>query len=173
MNSIAFSSNSVSVNQIISKDKFQIEIPADSDYYIKYDSKLQTLIKENIQSIISGLNEDEINAIIKSPIWIQRNLVKQFQNINNTDDYVNLILQSDLKYVDEIAFSIAHSPLGDVPPIDVIEENVKILYQIDSYLKYADIIDYDMGDGNYFSTVRYKVLDNDNVKVFEYPKEIY
>jgi len=173
LNSMAYSSSSISNKNIICQDKFQIDIPAGLDFYIKYDSDKQTLIKETLQPIVTGLNQDEINAIIKSPKWIQRKLVKQIQNMNNSDDYVNLILKSDLKYVDEIAFSIASSPLGNVPPVEVIEDNVRILYEIDRYLKYADIIDYDEGDGNYYSTVRYRVLENNNVQFFEYPKDIY
>lgn len=171
---MAFASipNKLNTN-IIENEKNQIEIPAGSDYYIKFNSQQKILEKEEIQPEITGLTEREINAVIKSPIWIQRKLIQQIKNINNSNDYVNLILNSDLRYTDEIAFSIAHSPLGNIPSSKVIEDNVRFLYQIDTYLKYADIIDYDEGDGNYYSTIRYKVLENNTVKQYEYPIDIY
>jgi len=158
---------------IITQEKYQIEIPAGSDYYLKFNSEQKKLEKEELQPVSIFLTENEKNAVAKSPIWIQRKLVQQLQNINNSNDYINLILNSDIRYTDEIAFSIAHSPLGNIPPAKVIEDNVKILYQIDRFLNYADIIDYDKGDGNFYSTIRYQVWENNTLKQFEYPRDIY
>ena len=165
-------SNELKTN-IISKEKCQIEILANSDYYIKFNSQQKKLEKEELPPISTGLSDIEKNAIAKSPIWIQRKLVKQIQSINNSDEYVNLILNSDIQYTDEIAFTIAHSPLGNIPSAEVIEDNVQILYQIDQLIQYADIIDYDAGNGNYYSTIRYQVLENNIAKQFEYPMDIY
>ncbi|MCJ2513949.1 MAG: hypothetical protein LN408_05875, partial [Candidatus Thermoplasmatota archaeon] len=165
-------SNELKTN-IISKEKCQIEILSNSDYYIKFNSQQKKLEKEELPPISTGLSEIEKNAVAKSPTWIQRKLVKQIQSINNSDEYVNLILNSDIQYTDEIAFSIAHSPLGNIPSAEVIEDNVKILYQIDQLIQYADIIDYDAGNGNYYSTIRYQVLENNIAKQFEYPMDIY
>jgi hypothetical protein len=162
-----------SQDQIISSLSGQIEISSQSDYYIKFDSQNKTLEKQELPPVSTGFSEIESQAIAKTPKWIQRKLIQQFKTINNTDNYVQLLLQSDKQFTDEIAFTIAHSPLGMVPPAEVIEENAHLLYQIDPFIQYADIIDYDEGNGNYYSTIRYWVLENGTTKSFEYPKEIY
>jgi hypothetical protein len=127
---------------------------------------------EGIAALSTGLSEKIVNAIAKSPKWIQQKLAMQFQAIND-EDYADLILDADIKYVDEIAFCIACSSVGNVPSADVIKNNVLTLYENDRFLKYADIVDYDNGFGNYYSTVKYRVIENGSVKEFEFPPEIY
>jgi len=171
---IVFASDiSNSNTNIFSKIKNQIEIPAGSDYYIKFNSEEKKLEEEIINPITKGLTDIEKNAVAKAPRWIQRKLVQQFQYLDNSIEYANFVLSSPLKFTDEIAFIIAHSPLGKVPEIDVIYDNVFYLYEIDKYVLYSDIIDYDFGDGNYYSTIRYWIIEDNTVKEFEYPRDIY
>jgi len=158
--------------KIIGRISREIEIPPGSDYFIKFSKNNLTLEKENIPSISSGLSEKIIDAIAKSPKWIQRELTRQFQAIDG-DNYADLIIESSLRYVDEIAFSIACSPVGNVPSADIIRDNVLTLYENDEWIKYADIADYDNGCGNYYSTIKYRVIENETVKEFEYLPEIY
>ena len=166
--------SSISSDQsIVSKISREIEIPAGFDYYIKFDSEKLTLEGQEIEPYSNGLSEKVISAIAKSPKWIQRELTKQFYALDNAEEYAELILDVSKQYVDEIAFSIACSPLGKVPPVEVIFDNVLFLYENDQWINYADILDYDNNDGNYYSTVRYKVLEGGTEQEFEYPKEIY
>jgi hypothetical protein len=154
-------------------NKNQIEIEAGSDYYIKFNSEIKKFESEEIDYFSKGLSNREISAIAKTPVWIHRSLIQQFKNINNSIGYVRLIEESDIRYTDEIAFSIAHSPLGNIPSVDVLMDNVKILYQNDEFVNYSDIIDYDFGNGYYFSTIRYKVFENNTVKYYELPMDVY
>lgn len=112
-------------------------------------------------------------AIAKSPNWIQRELTKQFQSLADPEPYADLIMNASKQYTDEIAFSIACSPLGNVPPVDLIRDNVFTLYANDRWIQYANIIDRDDGTGDYYSTIQYKILENGEEKQFECPKEIY
>ena len=165
--------NNYSEQKVLSKVSKQIEIPYGSDYYIKFDSEKLELEGQEIESYTNGLSEKVISAIAKSPKWIQRELSRQFHVLNNSEVYADLILDVSKQYVDEIAFSIACSPLGKVPSAEVIYDNVLFLYENDHWISYADIVDYDDNDGNYYSTVKYKVLEDEIEKEFEYPKEIY
>ncbi len=166
--------SSISSDQsIVSKISREIEIPAGSDYYIKFDSEKLTLEGKEIDPYSNGLSEKVISAIAKSPTWIQREITRQFHALDNAEEYAELILDVSKQFVDEIAFSIASSPLGKVPPVEVIYDNVLFLYENDQWISYADIVDYDNNDGNYYSTVRYKVLEDGVEQEFEYPKEIY
>ncbi len=159
--------------KIVTKISRQIEIPAGSDYYIKFSSENLSLEGHEIESYSSGLSEKVKAAIAKSPNWIQRELTRQFHAIDIPEEYADLLLNTSKKYADEIAFSIACSPLGNVPSVEVIRDNVFFLYENNKWIKYADIIDYDDGMGGYYSTIRYKVIENGTEKLFEYPKDIY
>ena len=150
----------------------EIEILAESDYYIKFSSDNLTLEGKKITPYSSGLSEKIKDAIAKSPKWIQRELTRQFHEIDG-EEYADLILEMSQKYVDEIAFSIASSSIGNVPSADIIRDNVLTLYENDEWLKYADIVDYDENQGNYYSTIKYQVIENGIVKQLEYSPEIY
>jgi hypothetical protein len=159
--------------KIVTNISRDIEIPAGSDYYIKFSSENLSLEGHEIESYSSGLSEKVKAAIAKSPNWIQRELTRQFHAINTPEEYADLLLNTSKKYADEVAFSIACSPLGNVPTVEVIRDNVFFLYENNKWIEYADILDYDDGMGGYYSTVRYKVIENGTEKLFEYPKEIY
>jgi len=150
----------------------EIDIPAGSDYYIKFSSDNLTLEEQNIASYSVGLSDKIKDAIAKSPRWIQQELTRQFHEIDG-EEYADLILEMNKLYVDEIAFIIARSSIGKVPSVDLIKDNVLVLYENDKCLRYADIVDYDDNQGNYYSTIRYKIIENEIVKQFEYPPEIY
>jgi hypothetical protein len=159
-------------NKIIDKVIREIEISPGSDYVIKYSSDNFSFDELSEKPYTVGLSDKIKNAIAKSPKWIQRELTRQFLEIDG-DIYADLILESSKKYTDEIAFSIASSVIGQVPPVDILMDNILTLYENDKFLKYADIIDYNNYDGNYFSTVRYWVIENDDVKELEFPPDIY
>lgn len=158
--------------KIVTKLSREIEIPAGSSYYVKFFSEKYILEGEKIIAHSSGLSDKVKDAIAKSPRWIQRELTRQFHAIDG-EGYADLILNASKRYVDEIAFSIACSSLGNVPSVDIIKENVLSLYENDKWIKYADIVDYDDNQGNYYSTVNYWVIENGIEKQFECPKDVY
>lgn len=152
----------------------EVEIPAGSSYVIKFSAEQEKLLEVNHENVLAaGFSEKTIHAIVKAPRWIQRDLIRQFQTLENPEEYANLLLNVSKTYADEIAFSIACSPLGDVTSADVIENNTFALYRNDKWLSYADIIEYDDNKGGYYSTIQYHVLENDSDQIREYPKEIY
>jgi hypothetical protein len=158
--------------KIVGKISSEIEIPAESDYYIKFDSNDLSFKEKNISSYTSGLSDKIKNAIAKSPRWIQKRLARQFKEIDG-DEYADLIIDAEKIYVDELAFTIACSSIGHVPSVDLLLDNVLKLYENDEWIKYADIVDYDNNQGNYYSTIKYRVIEDDIEKQFEYPPEIY
>ena len=100
-------------------------------------------------------------------------------------DYANTILGAPQAYVDEIAFSIAHTSLGTLlnPSVytwgpdtyrdNLFYNNTDALYFNDAFLSYADIVDYDLGGPSQWSTVRYKVDNGGNVEWREQPRYAY
>ena len=150
----------------------KVEIQPGEDFYITFNSKNVKLESEEIPHATKGLSTKIINAIAKSPKWIQNNLTRQFQSING-EDYADLILNAKKQYVDEIAFSIAYSSYEDVPNVDLLSDNVKFLYENDKWIQYADIIDIDNLDGNYYSTIKYRVIEKGVEKEFILPPEVY
>ncbi|RLF25654.1 MAG: hypothetical protein DRN01_06120 [Thermoplasmata archaeon] len=150
----------------------EVEIPPESDYYIEFIPDNFILKEKTISPCINGFSEKVKDAVARSPRWIQKPLSRQFHSID-AEPYADLILNVSKKYVDEIAFTIAFSSVGNVPPVDLVKDNVFSLYEADEWLDYVRIVDYDEGDGNYYSTIRYRVIEDGVEKVLEYPPEVY
>ncbi len=164
---------SSSALHLVSKISKEIEIRPGSDYYLQFHAQNNTLQPKIIEPATSGLSMNVIAAIVKSPRWIQPRLTSQFHNLEDPESYANILRNASKTYADEIAFSIACSPIGRVPAAAFLEENAESLYEHDAWIDYADIIEYDDGQGNYFSTIRYKVLENGTGYYHELPPEIY
>ena len=137
-----------------------IEIPPGSDYYIKLNPVNFSFQEKEYLEETQGWSDSIISAIAKSPSWLHHDLVRQFNHLENKDIYADLLLNASRQITDELAFTIAYSPLGRVAEPRVLLENVQWLYLIDRDIKYADIIDYNYDNGLYYSTVRYTVLEN-------------
>ena len=150
-----------------------VDILPQSHYYIKFDPK-KFRVEEKTVNFSGKISSETIKkALIKSPSWLRKDLLRQFSHVDNAEEYANLILGMSKRYTDEVAFSIAFSPLGDVPPVNLLRDNVLQLYEIDKYLKYVDIVDYDEGNGNFYSTLRYRIIENGEERKFECPPYIY
>jgi hypothetical protein len=166
--------NTMSADQkIVSQLSKQVEIPADSEYYIHFDAQNLTLKGKEFAPSCQGLSASVVDAIAKSPQWIQPALTRQFRTLSGPELYADLLLNSSKQYADEIAFSIACCPGGKVPSPALLKENAESLYEHDQWISYADIIDFDDGAGNYYSTIRYKVLENGTEQQFMLPPDIY
>jgi hypothetical protein len=168
-----FQTATVSEPRVVSMVTQEIEIPPDSDYYIRFDPENNRLIPEDTVPSAQGLSEKSIAAIAKSPRWIQPRLTSQFHDLDNPEDYADVLLNASKKYADEIAFSIACCPGGRVPSADLLKENAITLYELDEWINYADIIDYDDGSGDYYSTLQYTVRENGTEQYFLLPPDIY
>ncbi|MBE3137920.1 MAG: hypothetical protein IMZ43_11110 [Thermoplasmata archaeon] len=169
----SFNKTITSDQKIVAKISREIEIPAGSDYYIKFDSQNLTLKGQDVVPYSEGLSDKVIAAIAKSPLWIQRALIRQFQNLSTPEPYADILLNASKQYADEIAFSIACCPSGRVPSAALLKENAESLYERDQWIQYADIVESDDGTGNYSSTIRYTVLENGTEKQIDLPTNIY
>lgn len=91
-------------------------------------------------------------------------------------DYINTVPQ---KMVDELVFSIAHSGTASLMHSSTWAEvwlnNTETLYHNDAHLDYANIVDYNLGTPDQFSTVEYWVKEEGccNLSRQEYPPYIY
>ncbi|UCE74853.1 MAG: hypothetical protein JSV56_03905 [Methanomassiliicoccales archaeon] len=113
-----------------------------------------------------------IRALDMVPEWLKGNLSYKFRELN--EDYAvtfaNLIIDSpDPRYIDEIAFVIAHSAVQNLQDDyffpELISHNAQLVYDNDQYLNYVDIVE--RGD---YTTVVYK--DRNNVTI-ELDRDIY
>ena len=150
-----------------------IEIKPGDDFSLQFNAGEFQFKPLRDTTVPNELSEQTIRAIAKSPQWLHYDLIRQFQTLEYTQDYTDLLLNADKKMTDELAFCIAHSPLGDIPPADILLDNVQWLYYIDSYIDYADIIDIQDENGNYYSTITYQILDGSELKTTILPSYIY
>ncbi len=120
-------------------------------------------------------------AIEKAPTWVRKRLEDTFSRLGSglQDTMAQLILDAVDPYVDEIAWSVAHLSTTDLAHADfnpqLIVDNAHLLYKVDADVSYAEIID--VGDsvagGDYYSTVRYKVKEGEEINEYDYPRDIY
>jgi hypothetical protein len=151
-------------------DSFSI-LPGE-EYVLKYSPNSSTFTKETeTNDIFSNIKIK--HAIAKAPDWLEFSLAYQFQHLHNPIKYASLILNASKYQTDEIAFCIAHSPLGNVPEPHLILDNVKHVYEIDKVISYADIIEKNQYSPNYYSTIEYQVLQDNKSIARILPKEIY
>ncbi len=158
---------------MVSKISREIDFLPGSDYFIRFDRQNLTLVGEELDPLAQGLSESVLGAIVKSPRWIQPRLTSQFQTLDDPESYATILLNASKTYADEIAFSIACCPSGKVPSALILKENAESLYEHDSWISYADIIEYDDGMGNYSSTIRYRLLENGTETYLILPPEVY
>ena len=142
-------------------------------HYLKYDSLTKYLEPQQHTSLTDGLSPVVCDAIAKTPLWLQSMLTTQFHHLSNPEPYAQLIINSSRQLADEIAFTIAASSLGKVPPVSVIQKNVEALYRNDAYVEYAEIVDVDNGDNNYYSTIIYQTLEGGIKTDYILPKDLY
>ena len=121
------------------------------------------------------LSMKALQAIEKVPQWTRTNLTRTFLEIENTKTsaYAQLILDcSDDRYLDELSFSISHTPpevleKSSVYP-QVFMDNVETLYDNDLSIDYAEILDF-----TDHSTIRYWVNESGVRTSFDLPTDIY
>lgn len=120
------------------------------------------------------------DAIDYSPSWLRGALVDNFRRLPGDYQvtYANLILDAPSAWVDEVAYQVAH--VGPEILVDasfapeLVTVNAQYLYKNDSLLRYVDIIDYGSpGDEDYYSTVRYRALEEGDTVYYELPPEYY
>jgi len=157
-----------------------IWLPVGEAYVTSIDTTTQSLAEELLPPDV--LTATAHQAVDYAPAWLQGELADAFGRLSpgNQDHFAGIILAAADPYVDEIAFTVAHTPapvLTDGSFYDaIITENVEDLYAIDQDLLYADIVDY--GDaltgGDYYSTVRYRIIDtNGDLVEKEFDRDLY
>jgi hypothetical protein len=157
----------------------KIDIPAGSFLAIRFDKAAETLsVIEPPGYLITPAKL----AVERAPVWLKLALADNLSKLDSIfqEQYAQMILNAQDPLIDEIVFQVAHIPYNilnhsDFYPVMIIE-NTSFLYQIDSVLPYARIVDYGVGgaDSNYYSTVSYRVLNEsgDTIEI-EYDKDYY
>ncbi len=133
-----------------------------------------------IVEVHESLPDSILDAIDYAPFWLRDDLVDNFAKLpaDTQGIYANIILNAPAAWVDEVAYQVAHvgpeilSDTSFAP--ELVSVNAEYLYKNDSLLRYVDIIDYGApGDDNYYSTVRYRALEDGDTIYYELPPEYY
>lgn len=125
------------------------------------------------------------DAIDRAPNWMKYDLILKFRimrEYNMDGTLAQLILDADEKYVDEVAFVVAHMSEQALShwrfrkDIEMVIRNAEAIYTIADSLKYVELVEYgDFESGDYYTTTKYMVrsgVDGPQGWV-EAPKEIY
>jgi hypothetical protein len=154
-------------------------IPAGKNYVVRFDHR--TGLLEEI-SPEEGLSGTALQALERAPRWLYDDLKDSFFRLGDMQDtYASLVLNAQSPCIDEIAWQVAHiAPETLTDPqvflyLHMLVENAELLYEIDGYLDYVDIVDTTLaGDpDDYYSTTRYRVISDGDTVWTAIPKEYY
>ncbi len=165
-------------NLLFPAEYFALKINANTNdiHYYKIDFKLDSKCEQ---------------AINIAPKWLRNDLLVKFRQLRNVNIgydaiYANLILDAakeNIKYVDEVAFLVAHTSIETLRRNSFINgdykqllADVKHIYNTADSLKYVRIKEYgDYSTGDYYTTTEYKYKKSPNATAEwgEIPFDIY
>ena len=127
------------------------------------------------------LSETCVEAIEFAPVWVRQDLQDAFRRLgDDADDYAELLLACpDSRFIDEIAFTIAHvAPrelhrLADAGDEDLLLVNAERIYSNAEHLHYVRLVEHDEGGGDFYTTVAYYVQDGGQRAEKELPMDYY
>ena len=138
-----------------------VELGPGERYYAYLDSENQVLVEMDITDDSEDLPQEAKDAVNAAPGWLRDDLRYTFTTLTVSEarTYANHILNAkDNRYVDEIAFSIAHSHSGLLRWMvqngqhGLFSDNAEAIYAMDGKgLNYAELVE--KGD---HTTIRYK-----------------
>jgi hypothetical protein len=145
-----------------------VQIDAGERFYVYFDNgSLELKAMPPVE-----LATECTQALTLAPAWLRDNLTYKFRQLNSNQQktFANLIINSpDSRYIDEIAFCIAHSSVEALQNQymfpQLFTNNAKYIYQNDQYLDYVEIV-----EKTDYTTLSYK--NQTNVS-FELPRDIY
>jgi hypothetical protein len=166
--------------QLIDKIDLDMCLEAGLHHTIYFD-KTAAKLQQIEQKYINALTANAQAAVQKAPKWLRKELTWTFTKLSasNQDLWAGAIINAVDPYIDEVAFSIAHSSpqylsSGYGSP-ELFLENARLIYQADSLLDYVRVVDYGTSANydDYYSSTRY-YSERDLVKYeFRVPKMIY
>jgi len=167
-------SRDVSMLVLIDTVNALVEVPPQETRVLRVDHENATLVPVDWFDPLRSLSQLHDQAVRQVPAWLQRDLAVQLIRMGgNGNRFAQLIVDcTEDDWVDEIAFSVAHTPpevLNRIPNVNVLQDNAQLLYEQDVDLAYADIVERTGEDGDY-TTVSY--LNYTGVR-HEYPRDIY
>ncbi len=158
---------------------FDTILPAGSYLGFQYQQNSHhTMLFTNIGELIP----ESKTAIQKSPAWLRVDLESVLNKLSVAKQLIWASVINDAvdPYIDEIAFSIAHSSIQYLSSTyanpQLMIENANMIYQVDTNLPYVDIMDYGTSTTNpdYYSTTRYRRMNADStISYIEVPRDIY
>jgi hypothetical protein len=154
---------------IISTDTALWIMPNSEKTYFEIDTRTGQILSYNYANapILSAIC---LEAISQAPVWLRDQLTLKLGILtkrNVADVYAQLILDSEIKYKDEVAFCIANlseQTLTDTrftSDRQMLIRNAQMIYKYADSLQYVRIIEQgDYASGNYGTTTEYRVLDS-------------
>jgi len=132
----------------------------------------------------NSLNDHCMGAVERAPDWLRADLINNLNRIGGEwaeffqEFAADVILDADDHIVDEVAFTIAHTAsnlLEDgVMDLNLFIDNSETIYESDEYLDYVRIVEHgDFEEGDYWTTLEYKIKDGDDTTDVEIDREIY
>jgi hypothetical protein len=128
-----------------------------------------------------GLTPEGLQAVTRAPDWLQEAFQARLVELGDHQQAFALAVidAADPTWRDEIAFSITHMDpamlVAHSYMDELLIENAQLIYELDSYLDYVEVIDYGdpTTDTGYYSTTRYTFEADRQIKTVELARDDY
>jgi len=165
----------------IAVDSLQLNtiLRAGQQYGMQFNSQTQAM---QLCSSMGYIIPEARSAINKSPNWLKADLENVFSQLTTVRQqmWAEIINDAVDPYIDEIAFSIAHSSVqylgSNFSDPALFVENAQMLYSIDAELPYVSIMNYGTSTTNpdyYSTTTYYKTTADSQIVQVQVPQDIY
>jgi hypothetical protein len=151
-----------------------VEVPPQDTRVLRIDHETASLVPIEWYDPLDALSPLHDRAVDRVEDWLKRDLAVQLNRMGSDGNRFaqHIVDCSEEDWVDEIAFTVAHTPpevLTSIGNVNVLTDNVRQLYAQDADISYADIVERTGEDGDY-STVSY--INYTGMR-HEYPRDIY
>ena len=163
--------------QPVDSMQLAVLLPPGGDLIVRLDYEEGTLAVEESPYTLTDQAQDAVEA---APEWISERLEWRLSQLSadNQDRYAGLILGvSQPEILDEVAYQVANlswtilaNPSWDET---LIENSAELMYELDQDLQYVEILDYNTGGPDAYSTTRYTVILSGDTTTVEIPREAY
>jgi hypothetical protein len=163
--------------QLLAVDSASALVPPGEQLTVYFDPITEDLGFLDPTAQLSAVQEA---AIARAPIWLRSDLRDNFRRFawpNIADQFAQEVLNAPDPFVDEVAFQAAHISPGVLyyTPLQLLLENARFVYTVDSVLDYVQIVDYGTAAGDdYWSTTRYRIIEqNGDTTEYELDRDTY
>ena len=131
------------------------------------------------QGFVGSLPYSCLQAIKLLPRWLRADFAMNMSMTDKkvVDKWCKLVINTPQQQRDEVGFLLAHTHPKELAKQDFAPENItdqaELIYQVAQHSNWAQLVEHNESQDNYWTTVKLKYKEDGTVKWYEVPKDMY